>query len=83
MLAPRKGIYREEADIGLVVADGLHGFAGGVEHHEPDRHAQPPANALARSTDTPVGSPPGGPALARIGLPRLMDARRTPVGVNA
>ncbi|KAG1248229.1 hypothetical protein G6F65_019734 [Rhizopus arrhizus] len=41
------------------------------------------ASSVARSTDTPPGWPVAGSVLARMGLPRLMDARNAPVGAKA
>src|SRR4051794_22806150 len=40
------------------------------------------ANARARSTDTPHGAPVSRSRPARIGLPRLIDARSVPVGAK-
>src|SRR5450830_1544198 len=40
------------------------------------------ASSVARSTETPHGRP-SSPRLARMGLPRLMDARSVPVGAKA
>ena len=39
-------------------------------------------NSRAKSIETPTGTP-STPRLARMGLPKLMDARSLPVGVNA
>ena len=41
------------------------------------------ASARARSTETPRGAPVSGSVPARIGLPRLMEARRRPVGASS
>ncbi|MFE8910368.1 hypothetical protein [Streptomyces globisporus] len=39
-------------------------------------------NSRARSTETPAGSALAGSRWARIGLPRLIEARRVPPGAN-
>ncbi len=41
------------------------------------------AKPRAKSMDTPKGSPVLGLRLARMGLPKLIEARKTPVGVKA
>ncbi|MNL18868.1 hypothetical protein D3C87_1400350 [compost metagenome] len=41
------------------------------------------ANSRARSIDTPTGSPVVASLLARIGLPRLIEARSVPLGAKA
>ncbi len=40
------------------------------------------ARACARSTETPRGAPVSASVPARIGLPRLMEARSRPVGAS-
>ncbi len=40
------------------------------------------ASACARSTETPRGAPVAGSVPARIGLPRLIEARSLPLGAS-
>jgi hypothetical protein len=76
-------IDREEAEVRALFAHGLHRFARRVEDDEFQSDAEMLRQRALRSTHTPNGSPVAGFFLARIGLPRLIDARSVPVRANA
>ena len=73
----------EEADVGLPALDRLDrpGAASKVSSTRPTPSSS--ARRRDRSTETPTASPLAGSRRARIGLPRLIEARRRPVGASA
>jgi hypothetical protein len=75
-------IDREEADVGLTALDRLDRLGRGVEGQQHQADAELLARRRARSTETPTASPLAGSRRARIGLPRLIEARRRPVGAS-
>ena len=77
-------VDREEADVGLPALDRLDRLGGGVEGQQPPGRRRARRRARRdRSTETPTASPPAGSRRARIGLPRLIEARSRPVGASA
>jgi hypothetical protein len=79
----RSGSIAKKADVGLPALDRRDRLGGGVEgeQHEADPELVGEAfREVHRDADRVAG---GGVAPARIGLPRLIEARSFPVGASA
>ena len=83
MSAPRSGSMAKKPMSALLVRDRLDRLAGGVDDHELDGDAEALGRAPAPGRSRRrARAPVAGSLPARIGLPRLMEARSVPVGAK-